>query len=62
MSVAYLDMTMHQLSNILANVSQKPSERGCNDALDSIRRMLEEYQRAGGKVNLTDYRETRRVW
>lgn len=53
----YLRMTMNQLSNILHNVSQHPSEKGCNDALNSIKQILKDYNYAGGEVTIQDYRD-----
>ncbi|WP_405169369.1 hypothetical protein [Paenibacillus sp. FSL H3-0286] len=53
----YLEYIMNGLGNILHNTSQNPSEKACNQVLDSIKRMLEEYNEAGGKVNITDYRD-----
>lgn len=53
----YLQMTMNQFSNILHNVSQHPSEKGCNDALNSIKQILKDYNHSGGEVKIQDYRD-----
>ncbi|WP_339304246.1 hypothetical protein NST33_17670 [Paenibacillus sp. FSL L8-0435] len=55
--MTYLQMTMSQLSNILHNVSQHPSEKGCNDALNSIKQILNDYIHSGGEANIKDYRD-----
>jgi hypothetical protein len=47
----YLRILMLQLSNILFNGSQSASK---DQILDSIKGILEDYNRLGGNVNITD--------
>lgn len=53
----YLDYVMRRLSNVLYNCSQRHTEENYNYALDSIKRMLEEYERAGADLSIIDFRE-----
>ena len=57
--MSYLSYVMNGLGNILYNTSNNPSEKTCNEILDSIKRMLEDYNQSGGNVNITDHRENK---
>lgn len=50
----YVEKTMTQLSNILYNGSQSATK---NEILDSVKRMLKDYNDAGGNVRIYDFRD-----
>lgn len=50
----YFKILMIQLSNVLFNGSQSASK---NQILDSIKGILEDYNRIGGNVSIKDFRE-----
>ena len=49
----YLDFIMIKLSNILFNGSQSATK---DEILDSIKRILNEYNENGGNIIITDFR------
>lgn len=54
----YLKYTMEGLSNIVHNISQNPSEESCNHALDTLVRMITEYNELRMyQIRITDYRK-----
>lgn len=56
----YLQRTMEGLSNLVHNASQYPNEQTLDQVLDSIKRMVRDYERETGKdMRLIDYRERR---
>lgn len=52
----YFEILMIQLSNVLFNGSQSASK---DQILDSIKGILEDYNRIGGSVNIEDFRKHR---
>jgi len=50
----YFKILMMKLSNVLFNGSQRGN---ADEILDSIKNILEDYNRIGGDVNIKDFRE-----
>lgn len=50
----YLEMVMRRLSTLLYNGSQSVTSK--DEILDSVKRLLQEYNEAGGNAKIEDFR------
>ncbi|GAV11354.1 hypothetical protein PBN151_1281 [Paenibacillus sp. NAIST15-1] len=54
----YLNTIMNRLANIIHNESQHPSKESCNLIIDSLSRLVKEYNEEFDRnIDVTDYRK-----